>query len=202
MRHDGDEDLRRGEAHRGDAERRQEVVRREDALDGALVRPGEDDADVLQHEAHPDRRDERGELGSVAEWLVGDSFDAGIQACGQGHGDGQCDEDPCHQQRYGRPRRDLEDTEPADVGGCDQRERDQRPDHEDVAVGEIDELDDAVDEGVPQGHEGEDQAIRDADDERLDELIHGTAILGCGDRWNDEPDVSSGRAGRPAPKAI
>ena len=40
-----------------------------------------------------------------------------------------------------------------------------RPEHEHVAVGEVDELDDAVDEGVAECDEREDQAIRQADDQ-------------------------------------
>ena len=51
----------------------------------------------------------------------------------------------------------------------DEQERQHRAEHEHVAMGEVDELDDAVDERVAEGHEGEDQAVREADDLRLEE---------------------------------
>ena len=38
-------------------------------------------------------------------------------------------------------------------------------------MGEVDELDDAVDEGVAERHEGEDQTVRDPDHLGLEELF-------------------------------
>ena len=55
--------------------------------------------------------------------------------------------------------------------GPDQGEGDHRTEHEHVAMGEVDELDDAVDEGVAERHEGEDQAVGQADDLGLEELL-------------------------------
>ena len=51
----------------------------------------------------------------------------------------------------------------------DEQEGQHRSEHEHVAMGEVDELDDAVDEGVAEGHEGEDQAVGQADDLGLEE---------------------------------
>jgi hypothetical protein len=45
--------------------------------------------------------------------------------------------------------------------------------HEHVAVGEVDELDDAVDERVAERHEGIDRAQRDAQQEHAYELLRG-----------------------------
>ena len=68
--------------------------------------------------------------------------------------------------RTGRVDRQSEDRP-------DQEEREHRAEHEHVAVGEVDELDDAVDEGVAERHQGEDQAVGEADDLGLEELLRG-----------------------------
>ena len=49
-------------------------------------------------------------------------------------------------------------------------DREHAAEHEHVAVGEVDQLEDAVDEGVPEGDEGVDAAGRDADQEDLEEV--------------------------------
>ena len=54
--------------------------------------------------------------------------------------------------------------ETAAGGGRDEQEGQHRAEHEHVAMGEVDELDDAVDEGVAEGDEREDEAVREADD--------------------------------------
>src|SRR5205823_6553323 len=52
------------------------------------------------------------------------------------------------------------------------REREPRAQGEHVAVSEVDELEDAVDEGVTEGDEGVEAAHGDSVDERLDEVGH------------------------------
>ena len=78
------------------------------------------------------------------------------------HAEDEQDDPDLEQDR--RVRRHGEDR-------TDQQEGQHRTEHEDVAVGEVDELDDAVDEGVAERHEGEDQAVREADDLGLEELL-------------------------------
>src|SRR5439155_3836301 len=55
-----------------------------------------------------------------------------------------------------------------------------------IAVGEVDQLDDAVDHRVAEGDQGVDRALRDAEDEDLDELG------GVEDRLGREKDNSRG----------
>ena len=49
-------------------------------------------------------------------------------------------------------------------------ERDERPDHEDLAVGEVDELDDPVDERVAERDQGVDRAVGEPEDEVVAEI--------------------------------
>ncbi len=63
-------------------------------------------------------------------------------------------------------------------------------------MGEVDEFDDAVDEGITEGDEGEDQSVAKADDERLDELIHVTAILGFDDAMTIAETLGMGPVSR------
>ena len=73
----------------------------------------------------------------------------------------------------------------ASVETEDRREegdRDHPAEHEHVAVGEVDQLEDAVDEGVAERDEPVDGAVRDADQERREELVRGL------DQVDDEPD--------------
>ena len=56
-------------------------------------------------------------------------------------------------------------------------QRDEAADHEDVAVGEIDHADDAVDHRVADGDQAVDRAERDAVDELLDEIFHASDPL-------------------------
>ena len=69
------------------------------------------------------------------------------------------------------------------------RQRQHRAEHEDVAVGEVDQLDDAVDEGVAQRDEGVDQAVREPDDDRLDECVIET-MSGATPQGGRSRDVS------------
>src|SRR5205085_9868449 len=60
------------------------------------------------------------------------------------------------------------------AGDAEQREpgeRDEEAEHEDIAVREVDELDDAVHHRVPERDEGEDRAARKAVDRLLDEHL-------------------------------
>ena len=52
-----------------------------------LAGPARSRADVLEDEAHADRGDQRGELGGVAQRLVGDALDADVEAGSDQHRD-------------------------------------------------------------------------------------------------------------------
>ena len=64
---------------------------------------------------------------------------------------------------------------------CDQDQegdqRDEGADHEDVAMGEIDHADDAVDHRVADGDQPVDRAERQPVDELLDEIFHSPATI-------------------------
>ena len=52
-----------------------------------------------------------------------------------------------------------------------------RAEHEHVGMGEVDEFEDAVDEGVADRDERDDQAVRDADGQRLDQLLQRPLLI-------------------------
>ena len=56
-----------------------------------------------------------------------------------------------------------------ELAGRDGEEADERADHEDVAVGEVDQADDAVDHRVAQGDQGVDEAQLEAVDHLLEQ---------------------------------
>ena len=78
-----------------------------------------------------------------------------------------------------------------------------RAEHEDVAVREVDQLEDAVDERVAERHERIEGAVRDADEEHAEELLR--CLDGVDDEpGDDEPDESESDHrrdvfGRPSP---
>ncbi len=76
----------------------------------------------------------------------------------------------------GRVRRDREDARPAARDRCDEEEGHEGPEHEHLAVGEVDQLDDAVDEGIAQGDEREDHPVGETDDQGLDYLVHAVDV--------------------------
>ena len=65
-----------------------------------------------------------------------------------------------------------------DLGG---EVRERRAEHEHVGMGEVDQLEDAVDEGVTDRDEGDDQAIRPADGQRLDSSSNALSSRGGGE---------------------
>jgi hypothetical protein len=90
-----------------------------------------------------------------------------------------------HADRHGAGHRDAHDEEWRHPGdglreGPDHRQGDHRTDHHHFAVGEIDELDDAVDHRVAEGHDGIHAAQREAVDELLEEDVQGVGDLADG----------------------
>ena len=162
--HDRHEDLLDVDRDAFDPEDRQDVGGPEDVVDALVAGARQEQGDVLEDEAHADRRDEGGELRRVAQRFVGDALDRNVQGRRAQHHDPEDQQDDADLEQDGRIRGDREDR-------SDQQERAHRTEHEDVAVGEVDELDDAVDEGVAKRHEGEDHPVRQADDLGLEELL-------------------------------
>ena len=116
---------------------------------------------VLQDEAHANCGDQRGELWRVAKRSIGKPFD-------------QCPDERHHHNRHGEED-DQTDDQGWNVEDCasltKQRgadgNRDKRGDHEDVAVGKVDEFDDPIDHGVPE----RDQRVDCAERHRVQELL-------------------------------
>ena len=71
-----DEDLLDVDRDAVDPEDRQDVGGPEDVVDALVAGAGQQQPDVLEHEAHADGRDQRGELGRVAQRFIGDALDA------------------------------------------------------------------------------------------------------------------------------
>ncbi len=117
------------------------------------------DADALQDEADADGGDQRRQPRRGAEPAVDDPVDAPVEHAAEEHRGEHGDE------------RDERDLRPAGAGGnpnaLNGGERQKRAHHEDFAVGEVDELDDAVDEGVPQRDQGDERPVRHPENQVL-----------------------------------
>lgn len=90
---------------------------------------------MLEDEREADRGDERGEAGAAAQRPVGEPFGA------DGDGDG---EDHAEQDHDGEGDEDAGAVGEPEPGG----EGSEASDHEYLAVGEVDELNDAIDHRV------------------------------------------------------
>ena len=80
------------------------------------------------------------------------------------------DHDSNHSQDDAERPRALQTQEP------DQRQRQERRQHEQIAVGEVDQLQDAVDHGVAERDQGEHHAVGEPDDQLLIDQLHGTYL--------------------------
>ncbi len=158
-RHEDDDHLVPGVV---DAADREDVRAREDVGRGDVVRAFPDQGDVLDHEAHADRGDQRCQARLAAQRTVGDELDRRVDRAAGRHHQHERQED----DRDRRGALALVQAEEARREG----DREHAAEHEDVAVGEVDQLEDAVDERVPEGDEGVDAAGRDADQEDLEEV--------------------------------
>ena len=115
---------------------------------------------VLQEDRHPDGADQGREARRLAQRLVGDLLDGEAVGGGveNGHDGGQ------DQDRY--PRHPVHGED----GGDD--ERGEGSDHVDLAVGEIDQLDDPVNHRIAQRDQGVDAAPRESSDRQFQKIIH------------------------------
>ena len=137
------------DVHAADGE--DDLLRADQVGDRLLVAAPPQQADVLQDEREPDRRDQRRELGRVAQRPVGDPLDEHVQRAGHGHGEQQRDEQAAGEAERRRGQAEPERAPQADGG--------EGADHEDVAVREVDQLDDAVDERVADRDQRPDRAV-------------------------------------------
>src|SRR5215212_1428282 len=126
--------------------------------------------DVLQDKRHADGSYEDRESRRVTQRLVGHAFDPHAQKAAGDHRDGQRYEHAGHlEQESGAARYGPEEAQ-AGERSREHGNPHEGADHEVVAVGEVDELDDAVDQRVAEGHEGDDGTVGDADDELRSKL--------------------------------
>jgi hypothetical protein len=117
--------------------------------------------EILQDDRHADGGDQRREPERMAQRPVGEALDRPAVERGQCHRDQQ------HQEQRERHRTHADGDE---AEKCDQRDKGAH--HENVAVGEIDHANDAVDHRIADGDQSVDRAERDAVDQLLEEIVH------------------------------
>jgi hypothetical protein len=132
--------------------------------------PDDDLHQVLEDQRDADRGDQRGHTRGAAEGPVGEPLDGHVDRAHHGHADGQGrDEDRAKDERL--RDRAVGQVQPEEVErGREARQEeqaDERSDHEHVAVGEVDQLDDPVDHRIAEGDEGIDRA----EHERVADLL-------------------------------
>ena len=117
---------------------------------------------VLEEERDPERGDQRRDAWSVTQPPVREALDHHAEQAAAEH---RADQHQHEQQRDV----DRECGRAAEDG--DQSEADERADHEDVAVREVQQLEDPVDHRVAEGDQGVDAALGDAHDQLGDEEV-------------------------------
>jgi hypothetical protein len=130
-----------------------------------VVRLPDDHRQRLQQQAHPHRRDERREARRVAQRPVGDLLDREVERRTDDHRRAQRDQEQC-------PARQAESGERGDDGPARQR-----TDHQHLAVGEVDQVDDPVDHRVAERDQRIDAAEHEPVDDLLDEGVHARRRL-------------------------
>ncbi len=121
---------------------------------------------VGQHERHADRRQHRREAERVPQRPVGDALHRPAVERGDRHRHQQHDQQD--HRNHGEADRDQDQ---------ERDQRDEAADHEDVAMGEIDHADDAIDHGVADGDQAVDRAEHDAVDQLLGEIVHALPLF-------------------------
>ena len=146
--HGVDGQLHPGDGHRGEGQGRPVEKGRQNLL-RKRQRPAapDDHGQVLQEDRHADGGDERGEPGRLAKGAVGDDVEQHADA-GRGH----------DRQQHGHGQRQAH---------ADKGHGEKRPEHVNLAMGEIDQFDDAVNHGVAHGDQGVDQPQGESVDELL-----------------------------------
>ena len=116
---------------------------------------------IGQHERHADRRKHRRQAERMPQRPVGDAFHRPAIERGDRHRYQQHDQQD--QGDGGQAERDQDQ---------ERDQRDEAADHENIAMGEIDHADDAIDHGVADGDQAVDRAEHEAVDQLLGEIIH------------------------------
>ena len=117
--------------------------------------------EILQKDGHADGRNQRHQARTVAQRLVGNLLDREAVAAGQNDGN-QNGEDDDQRQRQ------------AERGQTHQRHHaDISANHVNLAVGEVNQADDAIDHGVANGNQRINAAEGEAVDNLLKEVVHG-----------------------------
>ncbi len=164
------------------ADREQRVLRADQVRDALLGAADPQQADVLEDEREADRGDQRRQLRRVAQRPVAGALDHHVEAAAGDAGD-----DQRQQQAADQHRRRGRDPEPE---RGPERERDQRADHEHLAVGEVDQLDDPVDHRVAERDQRPDRAVGDPVDEVVaepGEVAAGAQVVDAeGDRHRQQ----------------
>ena len=151
------------------------------------ARPFPDERDVLEHERHADRGDQRRQAGGPAQRAIGEPVDGHVD---RRRGEHRREE---HERQDGDQLPAVERSRHAQQGEI--AHRDDEPQHEHVAVGEVDELDDAVHHRVAHRDQGEDGPACQPVDALLDENF--PPIHACG--WSGGSARGPARAG---PRAL
>ena len=120
---------------------------------------------IGQHERHADGRQHRRQAERMAQRPVGDALHGPAIERGDRHRHQQHDE----QDQWDRGQAERDQDQKRD-------QRDEAADHENIAMGEIDHADDAIDHGVADGDQAIDRAEHEAVDELLGEIIHALPL--------------------------
>ncbi len=110
--------------------------------EGVIATPPEQGRPLLQHHRHPDGRDQGSQFGGVAQGAISQPF--------QSHPHQDTDPDgPGQAPRQGHGKR-----RPPTQQGTHQRKGNQCTDHDQIPMGKVDQFQNPVHQGVPQGNQG------------------------------------------------
>ena len=144
----------------------QRVAARDDRRHGLDPRALRYLREVDQDKGHADGGQHRREAEGMPQRPVSDAFYRPAVQCGDRHRDQKHDQqDDRHDGQAERHQHQEAD------------QRDKTADHENVAVGEIDHADDAIDHGVADGDQAIDRAKHEAVDQLLGEIIHALPLV-------------------------
>jgi hypothetical protein len=150
------------EANARVAEHFQQVVIGDQIGKVDIGRPAPEKADIHEDERDADGRDERREFRRVAQRAIDDAIDGDVQARTENrhHDQGDADAQQCRAEPRPLAADSLHDAD-------DHAQRQERTEHEQVAVGEVDQPDDAVHHRIAQRDQGEERAVGQPDQAML-----------------------------------
>src|SRR5215210_7877866 len=128
------------------------------------------EADVLEDKGHADGRDQDRQPRRVPQGFVRYPLDPHPEESAGDHGDRHGYEDPAQLDKGARVVGDRAEEAEPQKRSAKNGQTYEGADHEVVAVGEVDQLDDPVDERVAERDEGDDGPVGDPDDQLRDEL--------------------------------